>query len=223
VDLTRIRADFDEIARLGDRYESGTDRFDELLHSRVPVDATRVLDVGCGTGRLTIRLIEPGRSCVGVDVSPEMIRRAERRGAGLKGVSFVCGDFLEMESDPVGFDCVVSAAALHHMPVEAAIDRMKQVLRPRGRLIIHDLRASEGLRDEIDGWSMIAREAMSRLARRGWPLSPRAVRRAWARHGAGERYLDYRDVTELAGRLLPGAEVLRHPMWRYTIVWDKSS
>ena len=40
----RIKADFDEIARLTD--DSGTDRYEKLLLSLVPVDARRVLDSG---------------------------------------------------------------------------------------------------------------------------------------------------------------------------------
>ena len=221
-DLDAVRADFDAIARLGERSESGTDRFDLDVHSRVPVEAKRILDVGCGTGRLTARLAELDRVCVGVDLSPEMIRRATERCRKLRGVSFVCGDFLTVDLGGEGFDCVVSVAALHHMPVEPAILRMKQLLVPGGRLIINDLRASAGFRDEVASWSVLAREAGRRFLRTGWPLSPRAERRAWAAHEAGERYPSYESVVDLTVRLLPNAEVYKQPTWRYTIVWDKA-
>jgi ubiquinone/menaquinone biosynthesis C-methylase UbiE len=222
MDLDTIRADFDAIARLGERSESGTDRFDLHVHSRVPVESKRILDVGCGTGRLTARLAELDRTCLGVDLSPEMIRRATARCQKLRGVSFVVGDFLEVDLASAGFDCVVSVAALHHMPVEAAILRMKQLLAPGGRLIVNDLRASAGFRDDVAAWSVLAREAGRRLRRTGWPLSPRAERRAWARHEARETYPSYESVVDLARRLLPGAEICMQPTWRYTIVWDKA-
>lgn len=109
------------------------------------------------------------------------------------------------------------------MPHQLAIARMKELLRPGGRLIVHDLRASSGLVDEARSWVLEALESAKRFLRTGWPLSPPAVRHAWARHEAGERYLTIDEATDLAARLLPGARVLRHAWWRYTIVWDKAA
>ncbi len=221
MNLARVQSDFDEIVRLGDEYESGSARFDAFVCSLVPVQARRLLDVGCGTGRLTAALLQDQRECVGVDVSPEMIRRAQRHSEAKAGLSFLCGDFLGLALGLGAFDCVVTVAALHHMPEAVAIPRLKQLLRPGGRLIVHDLRTSTGLLDELGGWSMLAHEAARRFIRTGWPMSPTAVRRAWARHGARETYLTLDDVTKMASQFLPGASISKQP-WRYTIVWDKS-
>jgi malonyl-CoA O-methyltransferase len=49
----------------------------------VPVDAVSVLDVGCGLGRLTAKLAIHNREVTGVDLSPEMIARAQKEGRGL--------------------------------------------------------------------------------------------------------------------------------------------
>ncbi|MEX2284376.1 MAG: class I SAM-dependent methyltransferase [Gemmatimonadota bacterium] len=220
-DSAAIRADFDEIARLSEQFDGGSARFDALVQSLVPAEAKRVLDVGCGTGRLTVRLMQSQRECVGVDLSPEMIRRAQR-DAVAGGPSFVCGDFLELDFGLARFDCIVSAAALHHMSADLAIPRMKQLLEPGGRVIIHDLRASAGLLDELVSWSGPAYQAASRFLRTGWPFAPRALRRAWAKHGARERYLTMHEVNEMAARLLPRARIIQHHFWRYTIVWDKT-
>lgn len=46
------------------------------------------------------------------------------------------GDFLTWEFEAQSFDVIVSIAALHHMDTVAALDRMRQLLRPRGRLAI---------------------------------------------------------------------------------------
>jgi SAM-dependent methyltransferase len=220
MNLDTIRADFDAIARLGDRYPSGSDRFDEFVLGHVPADARRVLDVGCGTGRLVTRLAQGGKACVGVDVSQEMIRRATAASAIHPAVSLRCGDFLSLDIEPQVFDCVVSMAALHHMPHDAAVARMQQVLRPGGRLILHDLRASSNVFDEVASLSVLFAEAGKRFVRTGWPFDPRPVRRVWAAHEAHDRYLTLEQVEALVTRLLPGAMVVKHRGWRYTIVWD---
>jgi hypothetical protein len=60
-----------------------------------------------------------------------------------------------------------------------------------------------------------------RYDRTGWPVSSRKARRIWARHGRGETYLSLAEANGLADRVLPGARVVNHWLWRYTIVWDK--
>jgi len=216
-----IQSDFDEIARLSDAHGHGGDRLDDELLAQVPATARRVLDVGCGLGRLTARLTAPGREVVGVDLSPEMIARARRLGGTAPALTFLCGDFFDMEFAPRSFDCVLSAAVLHHLPVDAAVARMVELLRPGGRLIIQDMRADQGFADRIGSLLALAHTAFGRLVRTGRPRSPRAVREAWSRHGAREHYLTLREAEAMASRLLPGSRVMRHWLWRYTIIWDR--
>lgn len=216
----QVRADFDDIALLSDAGASGTNRYDQFLLSLVPVEAVRVLDVGCGLGRLTWAIATGNREVVGVDLSPAMIERARGAGAS-KGVSFQLGDFLEIDFGGRTFDCIVSAAALHHMAEEAAIIRMKGLLRTGGRLIVHDLRRDTSMGETLRAYTALAHTAFGRFVRTGRLRSPRRVREAWARHGAKETYWSFQEARALADRLLPGASVVDHWMWRYTIVWDK--
>jgi hypothetical protein len=72
----------------------------------------------------------------------------------------------------------------------------------------------------LGAWALQAWVVASRGLRGQRPLLPRAVRRAWARHGAGERYLTLPEASALAARL-PGARVTGHWLWRYTFIWDK--
>src|SRR5262252_7723393 len=145
--LAAVRDDFDAIARLSDTYRSGSDRYDAFLAGQVPAPATRVLDIGCGLGRLAARVAAHGREVVGVDLSPEMIARARARGEGTPGLRFECGDFFDLDPQDGGYDCVLSAAVLHHMDADAAIPHMMRLLAPGGRLILHDLRADAGVAD----------------------------------------------------------------------------
>src|SRR5262245_13653618 len=126
-----IAAEFDEIARLAEPGESGRDRYDDFLLSLVPAGAARVLDVGCGLGRLTWSIARAGRHVVGLGLSPTMIERA-RNARTSAGVEFQCLDFMAFDAGGRSFDCVVSAATLHHLDSDNALERMAALLAPGG-------------------------------------------------------------------------------------------
>ena len=216
-DIRCVRADFDQIASFGDG--SGVDRYNAFLVSLVPAGAVDVLDVGCGMGKLAAAIAGDRRRVVGLDLSPAMIARARQACASTRA-QFACGDFSEHDFADARFDCVVTAAALHHMPSEATIRRMQNLLRPGGRLIIHDVRRDDGPADAIRAHWALCHHCLLRLMRTGRPRTPKHVRAAWDHHCKDEHYLSWREASSLAGSLLPGAQVFYHWMWRYTIVWD---
>lgn len=219
-DTNQVRADFDEIGRLANPGASGVDVYDALLLSLIPAGAVRVLEIGCGLGRLASAIAASGREIACVDLSPTMIERARLR-AELQRASFESGDFLEVEFGGRLFDCVISAATLHHMPADQAISRMAALVRPGGRLIVQDLRRDASIADAGRAYVALAGVVLGRLVRARRPWNPRPVRQAWARHGARETYLSLDEARQLADRLLPGAQVFNHWLWRYTIVWDR--
>jgi SAM-dependent methyltransferase len=98
----------------------------------------RLLDVGCGGGRFAIRLAErfPDIRVVGLDLSPEQIARAKRRGAPLgERVSFVEGSAIDMPFDDGEFDVVYSLGSLKHWTDPAqGLRECVRVLRPGGYL-----------------------------------------------------------------------------------------
>ena len=107
------------------------------------------------------------------------------------------------------------------MAESVAIPRMLELLRPGGRLVIHDIRSDAGLGERVLTTLALAQVGVSRLLRTGRVRSPRALREAWARHCADEKYLTLREAEALAARFLPGARLFYHWLWSYTIVWDK--
>lgn len=91
----------------------------------------RVLDLGCGDGALTRRLLEAGVDVLGVDASAEMVEATRRRGVPAEVVD---GHELGVELGPV--DAVFSNAALHWMTDPArVVDGVRSVLRPGGRFV----------------------------------------------------------------------------------------
>ncbi|MDT4969513.1 MAG: hypothetical protein QOJ64_4250 [Acidobacteriota bacterium] len=217
----RVRDDFDQIARLSEGHVGGGERYDSFLLSLVPVDAVSILDIGCGLGRLAAKLATDDRQVTGVDLSPEMIARARKEGQGAQNLTFICGDFLEQDFTAKQFDFVISAATLHHMPESVAVPRMVELVRPGGRLVIHDVRSTGGLGNWLMGNFALAQVCGLRLWRTGSVRGPRAMRKAWERHCADETYLTQPEAEALADRLLPGARVFHHWLWSYTIAWDK--
>ena len=105
-----------------------------------------VVDIGCGTASLAIRMKqhEPGARVIGVDPDPQVLRiaRAKVHRAGVE-VEFVqgMGDRLAELVGPGIANKAVSSLVLHQCPVPmktAIIDNMFTLLRPGGRLVVAD-------------------------------------------------------------------------------------
>jgi len=123
----------------------------ELL---APRPGERILDLGCGDGALTEKLVALGCEVVGVDGSAEQVAGARRRGLDARVAD---GQALEFESE---FDAVFSNAALHWMKrADAVIDGVWRALRPGGRFV-----AECGGHGCVD---RIATALLAALARRG--------------------------------------------------------
>jgi SAM-dependent methyltransferase len=100
----------------------------------------RLVDLGCGTGRLCARFAAKGYDCVGVDLSDEMLAKAR---ANAPGAAFVKGNLVDLSDLPAGsFDyaaCLFSTLGM----VRGAENRARVVanafrlLRPGGRLALH--------------------------------------------------------------------------------------
>jgi SAM-dependent methyltransferase len=106
----------------------------------------RILEVGCGPGRLSIRMArDHGLDVTGLDLDPAMIERAranaERSNDDCLHPSFVVGDAASMAFPDGSFDLVVSTLSMHHWAEPAAgLNEIARVLRPDGRALVWDFR-----------------------------------------------------------------------------------
>ena len=109
----------------------------------------RVLDVGCGDGKITAEIAErvPNGSVVGVDPSTAMIEFAREHFVG-SNLGFVVGDATRL-SYRDAFDLVVSFNALHWIPDQAAaLQCIREAIRPTGRCLLQLV--SRGARKSLE-------------------------------------------------------------------------
>lgn len=101
-----------------------------VLALLAPRPGERILDLGCGDGALTVRLVEAGADVLGVDASADMVEAARARGLDAEVAS---GEALEFGAT---FDAIFSNAALHWMLDAAAVARgVFAALKPGGRFV----------------------------------------------------------------------------------------
>jgi ubiquinone/menaquinone biosynthesis C-methylase UbiE len=102
-----------------------------------------VLEVGCGTGTLTLAMEQaaPETRLVGVDGDPEALDIARSKAAPGSGIEWVEGMAQELPFADGEFDRVVTSLVIHHLVPESkrsALAEMRRVLKPGGRLHVAD-------------------------------------------------------------------------------------
>ncbi|GAB3154680.1 class I SAM-dependent methyltransferase [Microbispora hainanensis] len=178
----------------------------------VPEGCGDALDVGCGDGLLARKLTGRAKRVTGVDRSAGMITRARELAAGRPGLTFVEGDFLTAALPAGEYDFVCSVSAIHHMDFDAALTRMRELLRPGGTLVVVGLAREASVAE----WAaMIAAAPVVRVTK--------VLRGAQEPEGmpvAAPR-MSYGQVRAAARRLLPGVRYRRHVLRRYSLTWTK--
>ncbi|MEU6034044.1 class I SAM-dependent methyltransferase [Actinomadura sp. NPDC047616] len=178
----------------------------------VPEGCGDALDVGCGDGLLALKLTGRADRVTGIDRSPEMIARARELGAGHPALTFVHGDFLTARLPADGYDFICSVSTVHHMDFEAALVRMRELLRPGGALVVVGLARDA---TPADWAATIAAAPFVRITK--------VLRRAGGPGGmpVADPQMSYGQVRATARRLLPGVHYRRHVLRRYSLTWSK--
>ena len=109
------------------------------LVARFQLDGTgRLLDLGCGTGQLTLRLAEHVAASIGVDPEPEMLNEAARRAqaAGVGNVSWAQGSSADLPGELGRFDLVTMGRSFHWMDREQFLTALDGMVNDNGGLVI---------------------------------------------------------------------------------------
>lgn len=148
----------------GLRFDSWSKRYDRSILQHLVFDrshnmffselksflkkGTRILDVGCGTGKFMFRLYDCNKDLDlhGMDYSKEMIRQARFKLKDEK-ITFKIGDVEELPYESETFDIITCSNSFHHYPNQKkAVSEMHRVLKDDGKVMIID-----GSRDKILG------------------------------------------------------------------------
>ncbi len=122
-----------------------------LVALLAPRAGERVLDLGCGDGRLTLALREAGCAVVAVDSSASQVEAARRRGLDARVMD---GEALDFDG---AFDAVFSNAALHWMKrPDLVLQGVSRSLRPGGRFV-GELGAAGNVQTIVDALSAALR------------------------------------------------------------------
>ena len=155
--LVRLRAKvgaaaaFDAVYAAGDPWASADARY---LYQRRKYDrlagvlprrrVARALDLGCGTGLLTRRLLTRADDVLGLDISQAAVDQARTLHAGAPGLSFEQASVLDLPASLDGrFDIVTLADTLYYLPppledrvFKAVATRVARLLAPGGVLLL---------------------------------------------------------------------------------------
>ena len=129
---------FDAVAEAYDRVRPGYpgELIDTAFAVGGLVSGARVLEVGCGTGKLTEALVERGLHVDAVDPGPNMIAVARRWTGGSEAVDFHVGRFEDLDLPVGAFAAVFSATAFHWVDPTVGWAKVAHVLRPGGTLAL---------------------------------------------------------------------------------------
>ena len=115
--------------------------------NRIVPNATNLLDVGCGAGNYTIKMLSKNQNlnCTLVDLSKPMLDKAVQRLSQVthNEVIIIQGDIREVELKQNYFDIILAGAVLHHLrddqDWEKTFQKLYKLLKPGGCLMISDL------------------------------------------------------------------------------------
>lgn len=145
-------------------------------------EGAEVLEVGCGDGHVAVGLARRGCRVIGLDSDPEATARAQQ--GGIASFTVTWPDF---DHPPV--DAIAFTRSLHHIrPLDEAVRRARELLRPEGVLLVEDF-AFDEIDDPTIDWfiNMLRREPGRTLIRPGPSFVTRLLeagdaRAHWRRH-----------------------------------------
>lgn len=158
----------------------------------------RLLDVGCGTGLVSLELAAEGAGVTGVDLSVPMVERARRHAAvrGVERASFLVADACRLPFPDASFERVLAVCLLFWLPAPArGLAEMARVTVPGGRVVLANPSprlmedgASRGFsaRRGLAGFDLDAWRGWTSAARQHRPLDEKETRAALVAAGLAE-------------------------------------
>ena len=188
--------------------------FHSYLLRQCPATIFRALDVGCGLGVFTQRLAERAEVVDAIDADSTVVTEAVR-GSAAPNVHYFAADFLKTDLPEDAYDVIVAIASLHHMNLEAALTKVRRLLRSSGTLIILGFYREETLTDYAYSAISIPLNHLYLT----WHRSPKRNSTTTVPTRSADLSLD--QIKAQANLILSGFQLRRHLFWRYSLIWRK--
>jgi len=121
----------------GAKTAAGQKRYDlkakSLFKFCKPSKKSKILEIGCGDGEFTKRIIRYSDNIIATDVTPEVIKRA-KKGNDRKGPKYVVDNCEKMQFKSNSFDIVCGISILHHVDTQKTLNESFRVLKNGGKL-----------------------------------------------------------------------------------------
>ncbi|HVY07558.1 MAG TPA: class I SAM-dependent methyltransferase [Burkholderiales bacterium] len=126
-----------------------------------------ILDYGCGAGDISFPMLRDGHTVLGVDIAPEMVKKAQSRAAEFDlsaraSYFHINDDVLQMISARQ-FDVVICSSVLEYVPDDMALVRMFQSVLKDGGILLTSIPDKRSLFCKLDKWMYANQELMPRF------------------------------------------------------------
>lgn len=188
--------------------------YHSYLLRQIPKRVYRTLDVGCGLGLFARKLAERSEVVDALDVDSAVLAEASILNPA-PNISYFKADFLVVDLPEAGYDVIVSIATLHHMDIEAALKKMKLLLRPSGQLLILGLYQEKTLID----YAYSAISVPLNFVYLKWHQA--SVAKPTMVAPTRPAQLPLKQIRKVADAVIPSFRLQRHLFWRYSLIWQK--
>ena len=136
--MTNYRATFDEVAELYDEVRPGYPPgiINAVLEFASLSEGGRILEIGPGTGQLTLPLAKRGYELLGLELGSKLTEVARRNLAGFPNTTVVTTSFEAWKPEENAFNLVVSAQVFHWVPVGFGLSTCAAVLKKTGSIAL---------------------------------------------------------------------------------------
>ena len=144
---------------------------EDLLARVGALEADRMLDLGCGPGRIALELAARFRDVWAIDVEPEMVEvgRAEAQRRMICNVRWMVAAVEGADVPAASFDLITIGEAFHRFQQREILRRTLKWLRPGGALAIM---GADGVINGVAPWQRAAQEVVRRFSDRPSPSGP---------------------------------------------------
>jgi 2-polyprenyl-3-methyl-5-hydroxy-6-metoxy-1,4-benzoquinol methylase len=188
--------------------------YHRYLLRQIPSRANRSLDIGCGLGLFARKLAERSTLVDALDVNEAVLAEAANLNFAAN-IAYINGNFLATDLPKAAYDVIVAIASLHHMDMAAALQKIRLLLHPSGKLIILGLYRGKTSIDFAYSTISIPLNFACKQWHRTSTMRPTQIA------PTRPAQLSLNQIQKISNTVIPGCRLRRHLFWRYSLIWQK--